>query len=38
MFLIELGGIEKTEEEINRTFSVLSKAISIVLQYPQKIT
>lgn len=32
MVLIELGGIENTQEEINRTISVLAKAISIVLQ------
>ncbi|MCM3389320.1 stage II sporulation protein P [Lysinibacillus fusiformis] len=32
MVLIELGGIENTEEEINRTISVLSNAISIVLK------
>lgn len=32
MVLIELGGIENTEEEINRTISVLAQAISIVLQ------
>lgn len=32
MVLIELGGIENTEEEINRTISVLAKAISIVLK------
>lgn len=32
MILIELGGIENTEEEVNRTISVLSRAISIVLQ------
>jgi len=32
LILIELGGIENTEEEINRTISLLAKAISIVLQ------
>jgi len=32
MVLIELGGIDNTEEEINRTISLLAKAISIVLQ------
>jgi len=32
MVLIELGGIENTLEEINRTISVLAKAVSIVLQ------
>lgn len=32
MILVELGGIENTEEEVNRTISVLSRAISIVLQ------
>lgn len=32
MVLIELGGIENTQDEINRTISVLSRAISIVLQ------
>ncbi|SOC21855.1 stage II sporulation protein P [Ureibacillus xyleni] len=32
MVLIELGGIENTQDEINRTISVLSKAISVVLQ------
>ncbi|PYF07214.1 stage II sporulation protein P [Ureibacillus chungkukjangi] len=32
MVLIELGGIDNTEEEINRTLSVLSKAISTILQ------
>lgn len=32
MILIELGGIENTQDEINRTISVLSRAISIVLQ------
>ncbi|KGR77157.1 stage II sporulation protein P [Ureibacillus manganicus] len=32
MVLIELGGIENTEEEINRTISVLAQAISKVLQ------
>ncbi|WP_391201541.1 stage II sporulation protein P [Psychrobacillus sp. L4] len=32
MVLIELGGIDNTQEEINRTISVLAKAISIVLQ------
>ena len=30
--LIELGGIENTQEEINRTISVSAKAISIILQ------
>lgn len=34
MILIELGGIENTQDEINRTISVLSRAISIVLQDP----
>lgn len=32
MVLIELGGIENTQDEINRTISVLAKASSIVLQ------
>ena len=32
MVLIELGGIESTEEEVNRTISVLAKAVSTVLQ------
>jgi len=32
MVLIELGGIENTQEEINRTISVLAKATSVVLQ------
>ncbi|WP_342598224.1 stage II sporulation protein P [Psychrobacillus sp. FSL H8-0483] len=32
MVLIELGGIDNTQEEINRTISVLAKAISSVLQ------
>lgn len=32
MVLIELGGIENTQEEINRTISLLAKAVSIVLQ------
>lgn len=32
MVLIELGGIDNTEEEINRTISVLAKAISTALQ------
>ncbi|ARD47522.1 stage II sporulation protein P [Sporosarcina sp. P33] len=32
MVLIELGGIDNTEEEINRTISVLAKAISNLLQ------
>jgi len=32
MVLIELGGIDNTQEEINRTISVLAKAISNVLQ------
>nr|WP_285842620.1 stage II sporulation protein P [Ureibacillus chungkukjangi] len=32
MVLIELGGIDNTEEEINRTLSVLSNAISTILQ------
>lgn len=32
MVLIELGGIENTQEEINRTISVLGKVISIFLQ------
>lgn len=32
MVLIELGGIENTQDEIIRTISVLAKAISIVLQ------
>ena len=32
MVLIELVGIKNTKEEINRTISVLAKAISIVLQ------
>ncbi|MER2172183.1 MAG: stage II sporulation protein P [Psychrobacillus psychrodurans] len=32
MILVELGGIENTQDEINRTLSVLSKAISTVLQ------
>ncbi|MCM3638212.1 stage II sporulation protein P [Sporosarcina luteola] len=32
MVLIELGGIDNTEEEINRSISVLAKAISTVLQ------
>lgn len=32
LILIELGGIENTQEEINRTLSLLAKAISIVLQ------
>lgn len=32
--LIELGGIENTEQEINRTISVLAKAISLVLEAP----
>ncbi|PUB10627.1 stage II sporulation protein P [Paenisporosarcina sp. OV554] len=31
MVLIELGGIENSQEEINRTISVLAKAISIIL-------
>lgn len=30
--LIELGGIENTEEEINRTLAVIAKAISIVFE------
>lgn len=30
--LIELGGIENTEEEINRTIAVIAKAISIVFE------
>lgn len=34
MVLIELGGIENTQEEINRTISVLAKAVSMVLQDP----
>ena len=32
MVLIELSGIESTEEEVNRTISVLAKAVSTVLQ------
>ena len=32
MVLIELGGIGNTQDEINRTISVLANAISIVLQ------
>lgn len=32
MVLIELGGIDNTQEEINRTISVLAKAISELLQ------
>lgn len=32
MLLIELGGIENTQDEINRTISVLAKASSIILQ------
>lgn len=32
MILVEMGGIENTQDEINRTISVLSKAISTVLQ------
>lgn len=32
MVLIELGGIDNTQEEINRTISVLAKTISTVLQ------
>ncbi|MBM7607300.1 stage II sporulation protein P [Lysinibacillus composti] len=32
MVLIELGGIENTQEEINRTISVLAKAIAMVLK------
>ncbi|RUL49020.1 stage II sporulation protein P [Lysinibacillus antri] len=34
MVLIELGGIENTQDEINRTISVLSKAVSTVIQEP----
>jgi len=30
--LIELGGIENTEEEINRTIAVIAKAISIAFE------
>jgi stage II sporulation protein P len=30
--LIELGGIENTEEEINRTIAVIAKAISVVFE------
>jgi len=30
--LVELGGIENTEEEINRTIAILSKAISVVFE------
>ncbi len=30
--LIELGGIENTEEELNRTIAIISKAISIVFE------
>ncbi|NME06873.1 stage II sporulation protein P [Psychrobacillus sp. BL-248-WT-3] len=32
MVLIELGGIDNTQEEINRTISVLAKAVSDLLQ------
>lgn len=32
MLLIELGGIDNTKEEINRTISVLAKAVSAILQ------
>ena len=32
MVLIELGGIENTQDEINRTISVLAKASAIILQ------
>ena len=32
MVLIELGGIENTQEEINRTISVSGKVISFFLQ------
>lgn len=32
MVLIELGGIDSTQDEIDRTISVLTKAISIVLK------
>jgi len=38
MVLIELGGIENTQEEINRTISLLAKAISIVLQNQSSVT
>ena len=34
MVLIELGGIDNTQEEINRTISVLAKAVSAILQDP----
>ncbi len=30
--LVELGGIENTEEEINRTIAILAKAISVVFE------
>lgn len=36
MLLIELGGIENTQEEINRTISVLAKAVSAILQEPSQ--
>jgi stage II sporulation protein P len=30
--LVELGGIENTEEEINRTIAILAEAISVVFE------
>jgi len=38
MVLIELGGIENTQEEINRTISLLAKVITIILQNPSSIS
>ncbi len=36
MLLIELGGIDNTQEEINRTILVLAKAVSAMLQDDSK--